>query len=140
MKILLPPAIVSSFRKNALKPLLGALLLLGFVPLACLTLAATQPSQAPRQAFPDFGFQAPTSQYSGEPFRLSQDYPKTKPDGKKLPDFFATLPKSFNTDFAPWREYMMAIREYCFAGNLDVDWRVEKNQTRKWFHIPWQHY
>lgn len=94
----------------------------------------------PNPRFPDYGFQAPTSQYSGEPFHLSQDFPAAKPDGKKLPAFFTKLPKDFSADFASWREYMMAIRDYCFEGNLEVDWRVEKNAVRKWYHMPWQHY
>ena len=140
MKNILPPRIGSLLGQNGAKSFLCGLLLLGFVPWSCLTLAAPAPSQSPSPKFPDFGFLAPPSQYSGEPFRLSQDYPKEKPDGKKLPAFFAKLPKSFTTDFTGWREYMMAIRDYCFEGNLDVDWRVEKNNVRKWYHIPWQHY
>jgi len=107
--------------------------------LARFALAAP-PSWAPSRTFPDYGFMAPSSQYSGEPFRLSQNYPKTKPDGKKLPAFFAKLPKTFTTDFSTWREYMMGVRQYCFEGNIEVDWRVEKNKVRQWYHMPWQHY
>jgi len=142
MKNLRPPTIGSFLGQHTVKSFLCGLLLLGVVPWACLTLAAPAPapSQSPSPKFPDFGFLAPPSQYSGEPFRLSQDYPKEKPDGKKLPAFFAKLPKGFTTDFTGWHEYMMAIRDYCFEGNLDVDWRVEKNTVRKWYHIPWQHY
>ena len=126
--------------RSAAKSFLCGLVLLGSVPWACLALAAPAPSQSPSPKFPDFGFLAPSSQYSGEPFRLSQDYPKQKPDGKKLPAFFTKLPKGFSADFTTWREYMMAIRDYCFEGNLEVDWRVEKNKVRKWYHMPWQHY
>lgn len=97
---------------------------------------AAPPSPSPR--FPDFGFMAPS--YTGEIFRLIQDYPATKPDGKTLPAFFAKFPKGLTTDFTGWRDYMMAIRDYCFEGNVEVDWRVEKNKVRKWYHMPWQHY
>ena len=99
---------------------------------------AAPPAPSPR--FPDYGFMAPASQYSGEPFRLSQDFPGAKPDGKKLPAFFTKLPKGFSADFTTWREYMMAIRDYCFEGNVEVDWLVQNNKVRKWYHMPWQHY
>ena len=63
------------------------------------------------------------------------------PDPHKLPAFFAKLPKTVsNTDFAVWHDYMMAVRDYCFEGNLEIDWRVQGNKVRKWYHIPWQHY
>lgn len=81
----------------------------------------------------------PANQYTGTVFHLSQDYPKDRPV-RKLPEFFTKLPKKFTTDFKAWRPYMMAIRDYCFEGNLDIDWRVEQNKVRKWYHIPWQHY
>ena len=37
------------------------------------------------------------------------------------------------------------MRTYCFeenVGHADVadDWRVENNPTRRWYHMPWQHY
>jgi hypothetical protein len=90
--------------------------------------------------FPDFGFMPPPGQYSGPVFKLSQNYFSRKPNSKKLPEFFNKFPKTLSADFATWREYMMAIREYCFEGNLEVDWRVENNKVRPWYHIPWQHY
>jgi hypothetical protein len=122
--------------QSAAKLILCGLIMAGSIQWASLLLAAPP---SPPQRFPDYGFMAP-SKYTGEPFRLSQDYPATKPDGTKLPAFFAKMPKGFTTDFTGWREYMMAIRDYCFEGNLEVDWRVEKNKARRWYHIPWQHY
>jgi hypothetical protein len=123
-------------RQSAAKLFLATLTLAGLTSVG-LVLAAP-PAPSPR--FPDFGFMAPPGQYTGEVFRLSQDYPATKPDGKKLPAFFTKLPKGFTPDFPGWRDYMMAVRDYCFEGNLEVDWRVEKNKARKWYHMPWQHY
>jgi hypothetical protein len=136
MKTFSAPTTSFTLRKSAANPLWCGLLLLGFLPWPSPILAAPP---SPPQKFPDYGFMAPP-RYTGEPFRLSQDYPAAKPDGTKLPAFFAKMPKGFTTDFAGWREYMMAIRDYCFEGNLEVDWRVEKNKARKWYHIPWQHY
>ena len=137
MKNFLTPPTGSTLGHNAVKPFLCGLILIGSMQCAGLILAAPP---SPPQRFPDYGFVAPSSQYTGEPFRLSQDYPAKKPDGTKVPAFFAKMPKGFTTDFTGWREYMMALRDYCFEGNLEVDWRVEKNKARKWYHIPWQHY
>jgi hypothetical protein len=94
----------------------------------------------PQTPFPDFGFMAAQGTYTGTVFKLSQDYPTRKPDASQLPAFFSKLPTTFSNDFSTWREYMMAVKEYCFEGNLGVDWRVENNTARKWYHIPWQHY
>jgi hypothetical protein len=98
-------------------------------------------AQTPSPKFPDYGFEAPPGTSPVPKFVLSQDYPTTKPDASKLPAFFAKLPGTItNADFAPWHDYMMAVRDYCFEGNLEVDWRVQENKVRKWYHIPWQHY
>jgi hypothetical protein len=35
---------------------------------------------------------------------------------------------------------MMKVRDYCFEGNTDVDFRVEHNNKRAWYHMPWQDY
>jgi hypothetical protein len=90
--------------------------------------------------FPDFGFLPPPqgpSKYSGPVFKLSQDYPKTKPDG--LPPFMQT---DFRTD---WQGYMSQVRDYCFEGNVDhatfdEDFRAENNTVRRWYHMPFQHW
>lgn len=98
-------------------------------------------AQKPQERFPDFGFLVSPGQYQGPVFQLSQNYPPAKPDAAKLPAFFGKLPKApFTNDFKLWRDYMLAVRDYCFEGNTDIDFRVEKNKTRAWFHIPWQHY
>lgn len=91
--------------------------------------------------FPDYGFQAPPGPSSLPNFVLSQNYPAMYPDLHKLPPFFTKLPRTIsNTDFAGWHDYMMAVRDYCFEGNLEIDWRVQENKVRKWYHMPWQHY
>jgi hypothetical protein len=94
----------------------------------------------PQQPFPDFGFLPPPGKYTGPVFVLSQDYPRQAPS-KVLPAFFKKLPaRPFSSDFNAWRDYMMAVRDYCFEGNTNIDFRVENNKVRKWFHMPWQHY
>jgi hypothetical protein len=88
----------------------------------------------PQPAFPSANplFIPPPSIYSGPLFVLSQDYPTQLP---------TTRPAFLSSDFkADWKGYMMKVRDYCFEGNTDVDFRVEHNKTRGWFHIPWQDY
>ncbi|TND08248.1 MAG: hypothetical protein FD123_2503 [Bacteroidetes bacterium] len=85
--------------------------------------------------FPDFGFM-PGSVPAGTPvFKLRQDYPATMPDTTKLPDFFKI---DFKKD---WKQYLLEVQKYCFEGNTGaVEFRVENNRARNWYHMPWQHY
>lgn len=92
----------------------------------------------PGANFPDYGF-APPPSYTGPTFRLSQDYPLQAPAGT-LPDFFKLLPATRSNDYDSWRAYMDAVKAYCLEGNAQTNWRVENNTTRKWYHMPWQHY
>jgi|GEM_PF-295280 len=106
---------------------------------------APKPAPVPQQPFPDFGFLPSPGSYTGPVFVLSQDYPKQAPNSRALPAFFKKLPaRPFSTDFNAWRDYMMAVRDYCFEGNTTGntanDFRVENNKVRKWYHMPWQHY
>ena len=85
--------------------------------------------------------------YDGELFKLSQDYPKKLPDYSEMDKFFQNYPQRFqsnstttNPEEQDWYKYMIAVRDYSFDGNLDIDWRVEKNQKRAWYHMPWMHY
>jgi len=88
---------------------------------------------AAQTPFPDFGYMVSPDEYSGPVFKLSQDYPDKLPKGP-LPDFFKT---DFKTD---WRKYLEQVQDYCFEGNTEVDFRVENNSKRAWYHMPWQHY
>ncbi len=81
--------------------------------------------------FPDFGFMVPN--YQGPVFKLSQNYPETVPTGP--------LPAFFQMDFKKdWYKYLEAVQAYCFEGNTEVDFRVEHNKVRGWYHMPWQHF
>jgi hypothetical protein len=90
--------------------------------------------------YPDFGFMPPARQYVGRVFQLSQDYPA------KLPGLTPEVcTRDFDEIKQGWRQYLLDVRTYCFEGNVgaaDVedDWRVENNQKRHWYHMPWQHY
>lgn len=86
--------------------------------------------------FPDFGFMLPPAVVDSQGirvFRLSQNYPDVLPTNP-LPDFFQT---DFKKD---WRKYLLQVQKYCFEGNTEVDFRVEDNKTRNWYHMPWQNY
>src|SRR3954468_20578474 len=96
--------------------------------------AHAQQTLPPQPAFPNANpaFIPPPSIYSGPLFVLSQDYPEQRPTER--PDF---LSMNFKAD---WKAYMMKVRDYCFEGNEDIDFRVEHNKMRKWYHMPWQDY
>jgi len=85
--------------------------------------SAIQNPQKPYQGFPDFGqmisagdFEAmkvkyaKSGQYLPGPFRLAQDFPKTKPTD--VPDFFKIDFKDGNN----WLDYINKARDYCFEG------------------------
>lgn len=101
-------------------------------------------------AFPDFGFMPHAEQYSGHFFRLRQNYPKTEPKSDKRPPFF-DISFNENQDTANWRKYLLAVRDYCFEGNvdqtlparpgeIDKNWALAENKKRDWYHVPWQHW
>lgn len=92
--------------------------------------------------YPDFGFLPPPEQYEGRVFQLSQDYPEVEPPPDAIPDI-AT--RDIEIVKANWRQYLLDVRSYCFKGNtgaddVEDDWRVEKNEFAKWYHMPWQHF
>lgn len=108
------------------------LLVIVLVPLLLLLMSAqvAPPGQDP---FPDFGYLPTPDEYSGPVFRLSQDFPTTMPTGP--------MPPFMNADFKnDWEGWIIQVRDYCYQGNLEVDWRGQDNPVRKWYHMPWQHY
>jgi hypothetical protein len=113
---------------------------------------AAQDPRKPYQGFPDFGhmvsaddFETMKEQYrkSGQympgPFRLAAEFPRAKPT--QVPDFF-------NIDFKQgdrWLEYLNRARDYCFegfinGGSVEADFIPQKNEKRKWNHLPWMHW
>ncbi len=101
--------------------------------LAAALLLATSGSSS-QKPFRNYGIKPPASEYTGPLFSLSQDYPTHKPAASELPSFFKI---NFRKE---WRKYMMRVREYCLEGNAAVEWRVQENKVRRWYHMPWQDY
>ncbi len=101
----------------------------------------TEDKPSERQQFPDFGAMVPdTSFFKHYPdhkvFKLSQDYPKEMPGADKIPDFFS-IPFD---DKTKWKDWLLAARDYCFKGMIDVDFVAQDNKQRDWYHMPWLHY
>ena len=102
------------------------------VPVPSVRPAAGPPKAHITRPFPDFGYLPQPKDYTGPVFQLSQQYPATKP---------TTLPPFLKTDFKQdWKRYINEVRDYCLDGNVDADWRVENNQVRHWYHMPFQHW
>jgi hypothetical protein len=98
---------------------------------ALILLICTLPSIVIGGVFPDYGYRPP-SDWIEPTFRLSQDYPDQIPNKQDYPwekVDFRTAPE----------EYLQAVIDYCFEGNVEVDFNPEKNSTRKWYHAPWLH-
>src|ERR1044071_2786596 len=60
--------------------------------------------------------EAPPSGWTRPVFKLSQDYPTTKPAAEARP--WKTI--DYKTKPA---EYLKAVLDYCYEGNIDVDFR-----------------
>ena len=86
--------------------------------------------------FPDCSYTPPPgwNPPGGDPvFVLSQDYPTTDPSSSLAQPWKAI---DFHQQPAA---YMQAIIDYCYEGNVEVEFRGQENATRKWFHAPWLH-
>lgn len=81
--------------------------------------------------FPD-AHEAPPAGWKGPVFKLRQDYPTTAPPKEALP-WDAIDPKTDGIAYA------RAVLKYVYEGNIAVDWQVEKNKIRNWYHAPWMH-
>ena len=67
--------------------------------------------------------------YSGLKFALSRSYPTQLPANEPQPwkqHDFKTAPVA----------YMQAVLAYCLDGQEAVDWVVQDNAVRKWYHAP----
>jgi hypothetical protein len=119
------------------RTIIGCWLFLG-VPVVSADVPEA-PASKHRAPFADSGFLPPPSEYRGRVFRLSQNYPDQLPAKERLPD-------CLKIDFkSQWKEYLLAVRDYCFDGNLGAsdiedDFRVADQKPPRWFHMPWQHF
>lgn len=118
----------------------------GWASLVAIAMAAAVPAEeAPRgnvaHRFPDFNlaYVPPATEYDGPLFRLSQEYPRERPEVEPEVRAILSIPFDRNEQGENWKRYLLAVRDYCFAGNLEVDWRGQDNQVRTWYHVPWQH-
>lgn len=97
--------------------------------LFCILMSSTMVNA---QQFPDYGYQPPAD-WNESTFSLSQNYPSIQPEKPALP--------WESIDFRKEPEkYLWAILNYGYEGNLEVDFEVQKNTKRNWFHAPWLHY
>jgi hypothetical protein len=96
--------------------------------LALLVLLLTGPALA---QFPD-AHDPPPAGWTGQVFKLKQDYPQTLPPTGSHPwtsISFKTKPN----------DYMKAVLAYALEGNKEVDFVVQNNTVRGWYHAPWMH-
>ena len=97
------------------------------VLLAFCTVSTTANGQ-----FPDAHDQVPGG-WGGNIFRLSQRYPlvlASEPAAPWLTIDPITQPET----------YARALFKYAMEGNVEVDFNVQDNKTRAWYHVPWMHF
>ncbi|ROU05548.1 hypothetical protein [Lysobacter enzymogenes] len=95
--------------------------------------AAPAPAAAAAPRFPSYDprYPPPPGTPPAQVFQLSQDYPK---------DYVRQTFPWETIDFKAFpNEYLRAVLNYCLEGNVDVDFRVQDNRVRKWYHAPWLH-
>jgi len=95
-----------------------------------LKLAEQTPADGAAQ-FPDVDPRFPPPAGFPSPFRLRQDYPASYSD-----EAFPWMEIDFGAHPV---EYLKAILSYCVEGNVAVDFRVQENKARAWYHAPWLH-
>ena len=96
--------------------------------------ALTSPAWA--GTFPDSHDQVPAN-WRGNIFRLSQQYPASDPSKAVPAPTYPWKQYDFRTQPA---QYIKADYDYVQEGNREVDWSVQDNAVRRWYHAPWMHY
>jgi hypothetical protein len=84
--------------------------------------------ESERIAKSDSLFRCPA--WKGPTFQASLDYPASRPAAEAYP----WLAVRVEADPAA---YLRKVLDYVIEGNEQVDWRVQDNAVRKWFHAPW---
>ena len=72
----------------------------------------------------------PPAGWNGPVFQLSQDYPSTMPAEEARP-WEKFDPRT------QYLEYCRSVLAYGYEGNVGVDFVVQNNPIRKWYHAPW---
>jgi hypothetical protein len=111
---------------------IGLPLLSAFGPAPGQASPAGPTPSAGTPRFPD-AHESPPSGWTGPVFRLSQDYPVSQPSPEAKPW------KQYDFRSEP-DKYMRAVLDYVCEGNVEVDWVVQNNPKRRWYHAPWMHY
>ena len=121
-----------------LLPTYVLLLGLPFIGLACCKnkKKPPEPPSSPPEtelAFPS-ARQSPSRYWDQPYFQLSQDYPRVI-----VSESYPWNSIDF-TDSTEWQRYMWSVLEYCYDGNIEVDWYQQKrSESRRWYHAPWMH-
>lgn len=86
---------------------------------------------------------APTERWcldnpNGRVFQLSQNYAEAESALNEQLKWkqIVRAPEEFKVK---WQEYLLAVLNYAYEGNLETDWVVQENRRRKWYHAPWMH-
>lgn len=73
-------------------------------------------------------------------FQLSQDYPTTLYERYIKTDCPVTECGWKTVDYkVNQKGYLKEVIKYALEGNLEVDWVVQRNETRRWYHAPYMH-
>ena len=99
---------------------------------------AITPCPAETKPFPSYNTDFPPfERWCGKVFQLSQNYTQAS----ALPDVqpWKRIVQKREDFKSKWKEYLISVLTYAYQGNIEADWVVQQNKTRKWFHAPWMH-
>lgn len=123
------------FKTYPMKSILIILIifLYSFVYFTHPALNPPTPNKKPiRHIFPSYDPKFPPPVDAPQVFELSQDYPDTFNVEEKYP--WQTIDFKTKPD-----EYIHTVLNYCLEGNEEVDFKVQDNKKRHWYHSPWLH-
>jgi len=103
--------------------------------LGATFLAFAVPATTVAGTFPDSHDPVPAN-WRGPVFRLSQQFPTVDPSKATPAPTYPWQQIDFHTKPA---EYIKAVFDYVQEGNREVDWAVQSNAVRPWYHAPWMH-
>ena len=100
--------------------------------LVIIIAVMTLSSPVQSQTFPDYREGDKPAGWTGRVFKLSQNFPPTRP----APETLAWKAIDFKAQPAG---YLQAVLNYCYEGNIESEWTGADNAVRKWYHAPWLH-
>ena len=117
--------------KKKLLPRLALLLLSGAL-LSHEADALTMSEKTRQQARAEFRTSAQRPCLPAKPcFRVRNNYPKT---AKAEDPAWAAIDYRVEPE-----RYLQAVLAYIVEGNTEVDWQLQKNRRRDWYHAAWMH-